>query len=99
MARLPRGPSKRLAVDNFPVSGLRFPRVFIEALGRIKRACAQAHGRMGTLPRGLARAIESSATEVMEGARDGDFVVDVFQTGSGTSTNMNANEVIATLAS
>ena len=99
MARLPRGPSTRLAVDNFPVSGLRFPRVFLESLGRIKRACAQANGRLGTLPRGLARAIESAATEVVEGARDGDFVVDVFQTGSGTSTNMNANEVIAALAS
>ena len=99
MARLPRGPHTRLAVANFPVSGLRFPSVFIEALGRIKRACARTHGVLGTLPRPMARAIEAAASEVAEGRRDGDFVVDVFQTGSGTSTNMNANEVIATLAS
>ena len=99
MARLPRGPHTRLAVANFPVSGFRFPRVFIEALGRIKRACASVHGTLGTLPRAVARAIEAAAAEVAEGRRDADFVVDVFQTGSGTSTNMNANEVIALLAS
>lgn len=99
MARLPRGPQTRLAVQNFPVSGLRFPPVFIESLGRIKRACARVLGRLGALPRGIARAVEGAAAEVAEGKRDADFVVDVFQTGSGTSTNMNANEVIATLAS
>src|SRR5688572_2891905 len=99
MARLPLGPQTRLAVANFPVSGLRFPPVFIEALGRIKRACAQVHGERGTLPKAVARAIEAAAAEVVSGRRNGDFVVDVFQTGSGTSTNMNANEVIAVLAS
>src|SRR5688572_6028635 len=99
MARLPLGPQTRLAVANFPVSGLRFPPVFIEALGRIKRACAQVHGERGTLPKAVARAIEAAAAEVVSGRRNGDFVVDVFQSGSGTSTNMNANEVIATLAS
>jgi fumarate hydratase class II len=99
MARLPMGPHTRLAVANFPVSGLRFPRVFIEALGRIKRACAGEHARRGTLPKAMARAIEEAASEVADGRRDADFVVDVFQTGSGTSTNMNANEVIARLAS
>jgi fumarate hydratase class II len=99
MARLPRGPHTRLAVANFPVSGLRFPPVFIEALGRIKGACARTHGALRTLPRPMARAIEAAADEVAEGRRDADFVVDVFQTGSGTSTNMNANEVIALLAS
>ena len=98
MARLPRGPQTRLAVANFPVSGLRFPPVFIEALGRLKRACARTHRDLGTLPRPMARAIEAASAEVAEGRRDADFVVDVFQTGSGTSTNMNANEVIATLA-
>jgi fumarate hydratase class II len=99
MARLPRGPNTRLAVANFPVSGLRFPRVFIESLGRIKRAAAHVHGSLRTLSRPLAKAIESAAAEVVDGRRDADFVVDVFQTGSGTSTNMNANEVIAHLAS
>jgi len=99
MARLPQGHDTRLAVANFPVSGLRFPPVFIEALGRIKRACARVHGSLRTLPGPLARAIEAAAAEVAAGRRDADFVVDVFQTGSGTSTNMNANEVIATLAS
>ncbi len=99
MARLPMGPQTRLAVANFPVSGLRFPRVFIEALGRIKGACARVHRGLRTLPGPMARAIEAAAAEVAEGRRDADFVVDVFQTGSGTSTHMNANEVIATLAS
>src|SRR5688572_11838417 len=99
MARIPTGSQTRLAVANFPVSGLRFPPVFIEALGRIKRACARTHGDLRTLPRPMARAIEAAAAEVAEGRRDADFVVDIFQTGSGTSTNMNANEVIALLAS
>src|SRR5688572_4040043 len=99
MPRLPLGPQTRLAVANFPVSGLRFPPVFIEALGRIKEACARVHGERGTLPKAVARAIEAAAGEVASGRRHGDFVVDVFQTGSGTSTHMNADEVIATLAS
>ena len=99
MARLPMGPHTRLAVVNFPVSGLRFPRVFIEALGRIKGACARVHGSLGTLPRAVAKAVDAAAAEVSAGRRDADFPIDVFQTGSGTSTNMNANEVIARLAS
>ncbi|HEY3226713.1 MAG TPA: class II fumarate hydratase, partial [Planctomycetota bacterium] len=98
-ARLPMGPQTRLAVANFPVSGLRFPRVFIEALGRIKQAGARINGDLGTLPKALARALAAAAGEVAEGRHDDAFVVDVFQTGSGTSTNMNANEVIAVLAS
>ncbi|HTF57958.1 MAG TPA: class II fumarate hydratase [Planctomycetota bacterium] len=98
-ARLPMGPQTRLAIANFPVSGLRFPRVFIEALGRIKQAGARINGDLGTLPKALARALAAAAGEVAEGRHDDAFVVDVFQTGSGTSTNMNANEVIALLAS
>jgi len=93
------GPQTRLAVDNFPVSGLRFPPVFIEALGRIKQAGARINGDLGALPKALSRALAAAAGEVAEGRHDHAFVVDVFQTGSGTSTNMNANEVIAFLAS
>ncbi len=92
------GAQTQRAVDNFPVSGLRFGRFFIEALGRVKRACAQANLDLGKLDDKIARAIADAALEVIEGKRDGEFVIDVFQTGSGTSTNMNANEVIANLA-
>jgi fumarate hydratase class II len=77
------------AVENFPISQLRFPRSFIRALGMIKSAAARFHG----LP-----AVEKAAEEVVEGRHDDQFVVDIFQTGSGTSTNMNANEVIGHLA-
>jgi len=83
------------AFENFPISGLRFPRSFIAALGTIKAACARVNAELGLLDRRLADAIVRAATEVAEGRLDGEFVVDVFQTGSGTSTNMNANEVIA----
>src|SRR5258706_7709823 len=83
---------------NFPISGYRMPRRFIEALGWIKAAAAAAHRESGALPREKADAIERAAREVARGERDADFVVDVFQTGSGTSTNMNANEVIANRA-
>jgi fumarate hydratase class II len=93
------GPQTRLAVRNFPVSGLRFPRVFIEALGRIKRACARVLERERKLDPSMARAIAAASGEVAAGRWDAEFVVDVFQTGSGTSTNMNANEVIARQAS
>src|SRR2546422_1662184 len=86
------------AVENFPISGLRFPRSFIRALGTIKAACARVNAGLGLLDARLAEAIERAATEVAEGRFDGEFVVDVFQTGSGTSTNMNANEVIANRA-
>src|SRR5262249_38971617 len=76
------------AVENFPISQLRFPRSFIRALGLIKAAAARFH----KLP-----SVEKAAEEVVAGLHDNQFVVDIFQTGSGTSTNMNANEVIAHL--
>src|ERR1700686_1679461 len=86
------------AVENFPISRLRFPRPFIRALGLIKSAAARVNGRLGELPADLAAAIEKAAEEVVAGKYDDHFVVDIFQTGSGTSTNMNANEVIGHLA-
>src|SRR5437667_203779 len=86
------------AVENFPISGLRFPRSFIAALGTIKGACARVNAALGLLDQRLADAIARAAAEVAEGRLDGEFVLDVFQTGSGTSTNMNANEVIANRA-
>jgi len=85
------------AVDNFPISGLRMPREFIRALGLIKSACAQANADLGHLPKGLAKSIRKAAEQVASGAFDDAFPIDVFQTGSGTSSNMNANEVISTL--
>lgn len=87
------------AVVNFPISGLRMPRQFIRALGLIKWAAAATHDDLGLLLAELAGAIKSAAMEVAEGRHDDHFPVDVFQTGSGTSSNMNANEVIANLAS
>jgi len=92
------GASTQRAVLNFPVSGERFPRRFIAALGLIKAAAAEANGALGVLDAARAQAIEAAAREVAAGRWDAHFVVDVFQTGSGTSTNMNANEVIATRA-
>lgn len=86
------------AVENFPISGLAFPRRFIYALGLIKRACARANIELGDLDERLGGAILQAATEVSEGRWDAEFVIDIFQTGSGTSTNMNANEVIANRA-
>ena len=86
------------AVDNFPISGLVFPRRFIGALGCIKRACARANMDLGDLDPQIGGAIVEASTEVFEGRWDREFVVDIFQTGSGTSTNMNANEVIANRA-
>src|SRR6186713_1105020 len=82
------------AVENFPISGLRFPRPFIRALGLIKKHSARTNAELGLLPKEMANAIESAAQDVIEGKLDEHFVVDIFQTGSGTSTNMNANEVI-----
>jgi fumarate hydratase class II len=87
------------AVENFPVSGLRLERAHIEALGRIKAAAAKVNAELGVVDKGRAEAIAEAAVEVAEGRWDDHFPVDVFQTGSGTSSNMNANEVIATLAS
>jgi fumarate hydratase, class II len=92
------GASTQRAVLNFPISDLRFSRAFIRALGAIKLSAAQANQDLGLLARDLARAIQSASKEVMEGRWDEEFVVDIFQTGSGTSTNMNANEVIASRA-
>jgi fumarate hydratase class II len=87
------------AVENFPISRLRFTRPFIRALGLIKSAAAGVNAELGELPPKIAAAIEHAADEVAAGTHDAQFAVDIFQTGSGTSTNMNANEVIATLAS
>ena len=86
------------AVANFPISSLRLQRPFIRALGAIKRAAARVNADLGIVPADLAEAIATAAREVADGAWDEQFVVDVFQTGSGTSTNMNANEVIANRA-
>jgi len=86
------------AVANFPISGFRLPRSFIRALGMIKSGAAQANRDLGLLASDLADAIVAAAKEVADGRWDDQFVVDVFQTGSGTSTNMNANEVIANRA-
>jgi fumarate hydratase class II len=86
------------AVENFPISGLRFPASLVHALGTIKGACARVNGALGLLEPRLADAIGRAAAEVAAGRLDAEFVVDVFQTGSGTSTNMNANEVIANRA-
>ncbi len=86
------------AIQNFQISGLRFPRVFIKALGLIKYAAAKANLQLGLLEKEKAEAIMKAAMEVAEGRFDDQFVVDVFQTGSGTSTHMNANEVIANRA-
>ena len=87
------------AVDNFPVSGWRMPRAFLRALGLIKAACAEANATLGALPKARAKVIRVAAMRVAKGEFDQAFPVDVFQTGSGTSSNMNANEVIARLAS
>jgi fumarate hydratase class II len=92
------GAQTQRAVENFPISGMRFGRAFLGALGLVKFAAARANGLAGTLPSSITNAIEVAAQEVMDGRHDSQFVVDVFQTGSGTSTNMNANEVIATRA-
>jgi fumarate hydratase class II len=86
------------AIANFPISGRRFQRAFLRALGLIKSAAARVNGRRGYLPAGRAAAIEAAAEEVAAGRHDREFAVDIFQTGSGTSTNMNANEVIARLS-
>src|SRR6266581_3395106 len=83
------------AVENFPISGLRFHRSFLRALGLIKKHAALTNAALGVLPQDIAGAIQQAAQEVSDGKWDAQFVVDVFQTGSGTSTNMNANEVIA----
>lgn len=92
------GEQTRLALANFGISDQRLPRAFIRALGLIKACAARVNGDLGVLPPDLAGAVEEAASEVAEGRYDDQFPVDVFQTGSGTSSNMNANEVIAELA-
>ncbi len=92
------GAQTQRAVDNFPISGVPFSRSFIRALGLVKAACAQANLDLGLMPADMAGAIIQAAREVADGQWDAQFPIDIFQTGSGTSTNMNANEVIATLA-
>ena len=86
------------AIDNFPISNLRFKRPFISALGIIKFASAKVNAQLGLIPKSVSKSIMKAADEVIEGKHDDQFVVDIFQTGSGTSSNMNANEVISTLA-
>lgn len=93
------GASTQRAVLNFPISDLRFPRAFIRAIGQIKQAAAQTNADLGTIDATVAAAIVQAAQEVIDGKLDDHFVLDIFQTGSGTSTNMNANEVIANRAS
>ena len=93
------GSQTQRAKDNFPISALRFPRRFIEALGIIKKSCAIANESIGLLDAEKSKAIQSACDRVIAGELDAEFVLDIFQTGSGTSTNMNANEVIANLAS
>ena len=86
------------AVENFPISGRTMPRPFLAAMGAIKLAAARTNARLGLLPGELADLIATAAEEVIDGRLDGHFPVDVYQTGSGTSTNMNVNEVIANRA-
>ena len=93
------GASTHRAVLNFPISDLRFQRQFIRALGQIKQAAAQVNESLGTVDPQIAEAIVQAAQEVIDGKLDSHFVLDIFQTGSATSTNMNANEVIANRAS
>jgi len=92
------GAQTQRAVQNFPISGLKMPPSFIAALGLVKQAAARANLRLALLEPDIAAAIDASAAEVASGSHDSQFPIDVFQTGSGTSTNMNANEVIAHLA-
>jgi fumarate hydratase, class II len=92
------GAQTQRAVENFPISGIGFPPMFTHALALIKHAAATANEELGLLNPEIGAAIRRAAAEVMEGKHDKEFVVDIFQTGSGTSTNMNANEVIANRA-
>src|SRR5919197_4089750 len=92
------GASTMRAVQNFPISGLRFPRRFIWALGLIKKSASEVNRELGLLDERLAGAIAQAAAEVAEGKLDDEFPLDIYQTGSGTSTNTNANEVIANRA-
>src|SRR5712664_4671804 len=92
------GASTQRAVLNFPISGQPFPRRFIRALGLVKKAAAQTNRELGILSRRRARAVAAAAQQVIDGELDAQFPIDIYQTGSGTSTNTNANEVIANRA-
>ncbi len=92
------GAQTQRAVENFPISNLRFPREFVRAMGLIKLAAAKANMDLGHLDKKVGEAIVSAAQEVIDGKLDSQFVLDIFQTGSGTSTNMNTNEVISNRA-
>src|ERR1700736_4562717 len=92
------GAQTQRAVENFPISGLRFPRSFIPALGLIKSAAARANSRLKQLPEDLAVAIERAADQAAAGDHDAHCVVDIFQCGSGPSPDMDANEVIGHIA-
>src|SRR5918996_414029 len=92
------GAQTQRAIDNFPISQRRFPREFIRAIGLIKYAAAQVNRELGLLEGRLTDPIIRAAQEVVDGQFDADFAIDIYQTGSGTSTNMNANEVIANRA-
>ncbi|MCF8535915.1 MAG: class II fumarate hydratase [Rhodoluna sp.] len=93
------GAQTQRAVENFPISGTTLEPAQISALAQIKKSAAQANAKLGVLDKAIADAIASAADEVIAGKHDGEFPVDIFQTGSGTSSNMNMNEVLATLAS
>ena len=97
------GAQTQRALDNFQISGIKFAfpfgRSFIEALGIIKHAAASTNATLKLLPSSKARLVKFAAKEIIDGKHDNQFPLDIFQTGSGTSTNMNANEVIATIAS
>src|SRR5665213_138296 len=83
------------AVENFPISDLRFNRGFIAAMGLIKWSCAEINHKLGFLDEKRKQLVQQAAQDVIDGKLDAQFVVDIFQTGSGTSTNMNTNEVVA----
>jgi fumarate hydratase class II len=89
------GAQTQRAHENFPVSGIKFSREFIEALGFVKKTAAIVNLDLGQIDAGVSEAIQAASQEVIDGLHDKEFVIDIFQTGSGTSTNMNANEVIA----
>ncbi len=92
------GAQTQRAYDNFPISGIKFSREFIQALGYVKKAAALVNGNLGLVEPGVVEAIDKAAQEVIDGKHDKEFVIDIFQTGSGTSSNMNTNEVISHLA-
>lgn len=92
------GAQTQRAHDNFPISGIKFSREFIKALGIVKKSAALANNRLELIENGISESIQKAAQEVIDGTHDEQFVIDIFQTGSGTSSNMNANEVISHIA-